>query len=75
VIQDIVSNLAVTNKNLVSHLSALSECALSCPDAFENKGEKIIEFILRKVINAESPSSKVSFISASLIRSCAVLLK
>ena len=59
-LQDIVLNLAVTNKNLVSHLSALGECALSCPDAFENKGEKIIEFILKKVINAESPSIEVS---------------
>ena len=69
-----MSNLAVANKNLVSLLSALSECALSSPDAFENKGEKIIEFILKKVVNAESPSIEVSPFFSLLIRSPSSLL-
>jgi len=45
---------------LVSHLSALSELALSAKDAFETQAEKILEFVTKKVIDAVSPSAGVS---------------
>lgn len=48
------------NDLLVSHLSALSELALSAPDSFGNRSEDIIEFLTTKVINAVSPSAEVS---------------
>lgn len=52
--------LNIKNKLLVSHLSALAELALLVPDSFEVKGEEIIDFITKKIINAVSPSSGVS---------------
>jgi sister-chromatid-cohesion protein PDS5 len=58
-VQDIIPEMNVKNKLLVSHLSALSELALSAKDAFETKGEKIVEFVTKKVIDAVSPSAGV----------------
>jgi hypothetical protein len=38
----------------------LSELALSCPEAFGNHGETIIEFVTKKVLHAECSASDVS---------------
>jgi hypothetical protein len=51
--------LNVKNKLLVTHLSALSELALSAPNAFETKGDIINDFVMKKVVEAVSPSANV----------------
>lgn len=55
-----MSNLSITNKQLASHLAALSELALSSPEAFGNHGDTIIEFVTKKVLQAECPAANVS---------------
>jgi hypothetical protein len=66
-VQDIIPELNVKNKLLVSHLSALSELALSAKDAFETQGEKIVEFVTKKVIDAVSPSAGVGLVADCVI--------
>ena len=61
--QDLVAELNAKNKLLVSHLSALAELALTASESFAVKGEEIVAFVTKNVINAVSPSAGVSSIA------------
>lgn len=60
--QEIVSELSITNEQLVAHLSALSELALSCPGAFGDHSDRIIDFVTKKVLHAKCPDTEVSIL-------------
>ena len=60
IVQTISEDLKnVDDQKLLAHVTVLAELAQKAPDAFENKSEEIMNFVVKQILMSPSPRDPV----------------